>query len=68
MGELKSPLKTIREHCLDCCEGSYSEVKLCPCKHCKLWPFRFGKNPSRKRKPMSPEHLEKLKKSREDKE
>lgn len=69
MENLKSPLKTIREHCLDCCNGAYSEVKLCPCKNCKLWPYRFGRNPNRKsNKTLSPEHLDKLKKGRSKKE
>jgi hypothetical protein len=43
-----SPLKSIREKCLDC-NGTASEVKLCPCTDCALWPFRFGKNPYSKR-------------------
>lgn len=42
-----SPLKAIREKCLDCCCGSASEVKLCPSKGCALWPFRSGHNPNR---------------------
>lgn len=39
-----TPIQAIREKCLDC---AYSprEVKLCPCKDCALYPFRFGKNP-----------------------
>jgi hypothetical protein len=52
-----SPLKAIREKCLDC-NGSALEVKLCPCKDCSLYPFRFGKNPYIKRT-MTPEQKEK---------
>ena len=46
---MTSPLKAIREKCLDCNYTS-NEVKLCPCTDCPLWPFRFGKNPYSKRK------------------
>ena len=49
MEKTTSPLKAIRENCLDC-NGTASEVKLCPCTDCALWPFRFGKNPYSKRK------------------
>ena len=43
--EKKSPLKAIREKCVDCCGGSVYEVKLCQVTKCTLHPFRFGKNP-----------------------
>lgn len=42
-----TPLKAIREKCLDCMCGQAQEVKLCPCDDCPLYPFRLGKNPSR---------------------
>ena len=45
---MSSPLKAIREKCLDC-NGTALEVKLCPCTDCALHPFRFGKNPFNKR-------------------
>ena len=48
-----NPVKVIREKCLDCCYGSAKEVELCPCQNCPLWPFRFGKNPYRKKREMS---------------
>lgn len=41
-----TPLKAIRARCLDCCGYQIKEVRLCPCKDCSLWPFRFGKNPN----------------------
>lgn len=44
-----TPLKAIREKCLDCCCGSSQEVKLCVISDCALYPFRFGKNPNKKR-------------------
>jgi len=44
--EAISPLKAIREKCLDCMGGQASEIKLCPCGECPLYLFRFGKNPN----------------------
>ena len=44
-----SPLKAIREKCLDCSNGSYKEVELCPIDYCPIYPFRFGKNPNMRR-------------------
>ena len=44
----KSPLKAIRQHCLDCCCGSAYEVKNCVIHDCELYPFRMGHNPNRK--------------------
>lgn len=44
-----NPAKVIRLKCLDCCCGQINEVKLCPAKDCPLYPFRFGKNPYRKK-------------------
>ena len=43
-----TPLKAIREKCLDCCCGSAFEVKMCPIRDCALHPFRDGHNPNRK--------------------
>jgi hypothetical protein len=66
---MTSPLKAIRAKCLDCAYDS-SEVRLCPCTDCPLWPFRFGKNPYIKRE-MSEEQREaaskRLKSAREKK-
>ena len=47
--QITSPLKAIRAKCLDCCFDQTTEVKLCPVSACPLHPFRFGKNPFRKR-------------------
>ena len=47
--QITSPLKAIRAKCLDCCCDQATEVKLCPASTCPLYPFRFGKNPFRKR-------------------
>ena len=53
-----NPVKVIRLKCLDCCCGSVEEVKLCPCQDCPLYPFRFGKNPYRSKKPLTDEQKE----------
>ena len=45
----KSPVKAIREKCLDGMCGSAYEVNLCPCTDCSLYPFRHGKNPYSKK-------------------
>ncbi len=42
-----TPLKAIREKCIDCMCGSMTEVRLCTCESCSLYPYRFGHNPSR---------------------
>ena len=44
-----TPIKAIKEKCLDCCCGQREEVKMCPVKTCPLHDFRLGKNPKRKR-------------------
>lgn len=46
---ITSPLRAIRAKCIDCSGGSLSEVRLCPCKRCPLWPFRNASNPFRTR-------------------
>jgi hypothetical protein len=40
-----SPLRALRLKCLDCCNGSAPEVRLCPSVDCPSWPFRMAKNP-----------------------
>jgi hypothetical protein len=42
-----SPLKALRLSCLDCCNDSAQEVRLCTAVDCPNWPFRMGKNPWR---------------------
>jgi len=46
------PLKAIRKKCLDCA-GFRGEVNKCPVVSCSLHPFRFGKNPFRKKTPLT---------------
>jgi len=43
--QYESPVKAIRQHCLDCSGGLAKEVRLCTCPTCNLYPFRMGKNP-----------------------
>lgn len=65
-----SPMKAIREKCLDCCCNSYSEVTNCPSVKCPLHPFRFGKNPYIKRELTEDQKIkmsERMKKARESK-
>jgi hypothetical protein len=45
--ERPTPLKAIRANCIICAGGSSHEVKLCTIPTCPLYPFRFGRNPSR---------------------
>ena len=40
-----SPLKSIRLKCLDCCNGSSEEVRLCHLVNCALHLFRSGHKP-----------------------
>lgn len=40
-----TPIKAIRKKCLDCCCGSFTEVKLCTISKCPLYPYRMGHRP-----------------------
>jgi len=55
------PLKAIREKCLDCA-GSRGEVRKCPSLSCWLHPFRFGKNPFRKKVKLTVEERKAIRK------
>lgn len=56
-----NPTKVIRQKCLDCCCGSYTEVDQCGVKDCPLWAWRSGKNPFRQKRELSPEQREMMK-------
>ena len=43
---VKTPIKAIREKCLDCTVGSRKEIRLCTVVQCALYPYRFGKRPT----------------------
>ena len=42
-----NPLRAIRQKCIECCGGSFKEVRLCTSVTCPLYPLRLGKNPGR---------------------
>jgi hypothetical protein len=44
-----SPLRALRLKCLDCCNGSAQEVRLCTAVDCPSWPFRMGRSPWRRK-------------------
>ena len=43
---IKTPIKSIREKCLDCTNGSRKEIRLYTVVQCALYPYRFGKRPT----------------------
>jgi len=43
---IKTPIKSIRAKCIDCCCGQIKEVRLCPAKTCPLWGYRMGHRPT----------------------
>jgi hypothetical protein len=49
-----TPIKAIRQNCLECSGGSYVEVKNCPIKTCAYYPYRLGKNPACRKDPNTP--------------
>ncbi len=40
-----TPIKAIRAKCLDCSNGQFKEVRLCPVKNCPLYEYRNGHRP-----------------------
>ena len=62
-----TPVKAIRLKCLDCCNGSSTEVKLCTVEKCPLYPFRDGHNPNRKGKGGNSSALLRYMESKNDK-
>jgi hypothetical protein len=61
-----SPVKAIREKCLECSSFQPKEVRLCPHSTCALYPFRFGKNPNRSKACVERGSKEKISCSSED--
>ena len=55
-----SSIKACRKKCLECSNFQTSEIEHCPMTDCALYPFRFGKDPGRKKVVMSEERKEKL--------
>ena len=60
----KSPLRAIRQMCLNCCEGSAQRVERCDLKECPIHHMRFGKGVFKKKghkgRVLSEEHKAKL--------
>ncbi len=42
-----TPLRAIRQKCLECVAWSAAEVRQCGMGDCALWVYRLGKNPDR---------------------
>ena len=40
-----TPIKAIRAECLECSNGQWKEVRLCPMKNCPLYEYRNGHRP-----------------------
>jgi hypothetical protein len=56
-----SPLKVIRQKCLDCCGDQPSEVRNCQSEGtCALWPYRMGTRPEGKKRVLSESHRQAL--------
>ena len=45
LGHPESPVRAIREKCVDCSGGNAAEARKCVAIGCALWPFRMGRNP-----------------------
>lgn len=45
-----TPVKAMRENCVDCVGGEISRIRNCPIDTCPLWPYRMKRNPARKRR------------------
>jgi hypothetical protein len=69
MDKILSPIRTIRAYCLGCSDGSFNEVKICPCTTCELYPYRLGRRVNGGKRVMSEEqksiNRERLAKARE---
>lgn len=63
---IQNPVKAIRAKCLDCCCDSVIEVKLCTITSCALYPFRFGSNPYRQKREVTPERMAALQAARQN--
>ena len=42
-----TPIKAIRKKCLDCTCGSVKEIRKCSIIECDLYPYRFGRRPTK---------------------
>ena len=42
-----TPIKSIRQKCLDCTCNQPKEIRLCPIINCPLYPYRMGRRPDK---------------------
>ena len=42
-----TPVKAIRKKCLDCSCWSHKEVRECTVISCPIYPYRFGRRPTK---------------------
>lgn len=54
MNKTITPMKAIRDKCVDCCGGVLIEVKACGALNCSLWRFRLGLHPFTERNKDNP--------------
>ena len=43
----ETPVKAIRQKCIDCTCGQLAEIRLCPVINCPLYPYRMGRRPDK---------------------
>lgn len=42
-----TPIRAIRAKCMECSNGQFREVRLCPMPGCPLYPYRMGHRPKK---------------------
>jgi hypothetical protein len=42
-----TPIKAIRQKCLDCTCNQHKEIRLCPVVDCAIYPYRMGRRPNK---------------------
>lgn len=55
-----TPIKAIREKCLECCNGQVKEVRFCPNKKCALYEYRIGHRPKGEETTVADDSIEKM--------
>ncbi len=56
-------VRIFRKFCLDCTQGAVDYVTNCPVNNCPCYPYRFGKNPSKRDQGASAEQMKKVRES-----
>lgn len=67
---MSTPLKSIKNFCIECMGGQASLVKGCASPNCPLYPYRTGHNTATKREMSEEQRVaasERMKKAREAK-